>query len=370
MKNWPIRIALFISGSLLCLITLVAVLYYLGYFGNDLTLRKTVYQELPGWEQADQTLSLSAFQQSCTAILKLNPRQHLGTQNFFGTVEHWQAACQVAKKIVHPNVHVARQFFERWFQPYQVVNHLNPVGLFTGYYLPLLRVSLTRDTSHKIPIYGLPSPALTTYPTRAAIENGALHWKAPIIAWGENPIDVFFAQIQGSAIAQTRDQKTFLLSYAGDNKQPYTAIGKVLRQRGLLAADNISMQSIRAWLTAHPTQVTDILDQNASYVFFKKSSVATVSGSEKVPLTPHYSLAVDTHFMPLGAPLWLSTTLPPTAISFQQLMIAQDTGGAIKGVIRGDVFWGAGKNAEYIAGHMQSSGRYWILLPRTHQPSN
>lgn len=178
--------------------------------------------------------------------------------------------------------------------------------------------------------------------------------------------ELFFAHIQGSALVQLTNGQRILIGYAGGNGHPYTSIGKVLVNNHQLDSKKISMQSIRAWLLQHPQQITTLLNHNASFVFFKILPDHHPLGTQRVPLTPERSLAVDTRYLPLGAPLWLSTTIPIEKMQtkpFQHLVIAQDTGSAIQGIVRGDIYWGTGKKAEFIAGHMQQPGQYWILLP-------
>ena len=190
---------------------------------------------------------------------------------------------------------------------------------------------------------------------------------APIIAWVADPIDLYFAQIQGSVVIELRDKRTLLLSYAGNNGYAYVSIGKWLVDHHEMARKIISMQTIRQWLKQHPDRIMFILNQNPSYVFFTLAKNGEPLGTQNVPLTPQRSLAVDMRYIPLGAPVWLNTSVPDAAtqstLPFRQLLIAQDSGGAIKGVVRGDVYWGFGEQAEYNAGHMQSRGQYWLLLP-------
>lgn len=262
---------------------------------------------------------------------------------------------------------------------------------------------------------------LGRYPDRAAITKGAIAKKAKVLAWCDDKIDVAFAHIQGSAIVQLSssaeyqnsvpihpsdlemqlggkekttevyfpvasvatssaenqnivcvppEPKQFLIGYEGANGRSYTSIGKVLIKSGELTAQHSSMQDIRAWMMQHPEKADDILNKNASYVFFRILKNDAPLGSQQVPLTPERSLAVDKKYIPLGAPIWLDTTVPENtsqiATPFQHLLIAQDTGGAIKGIIRGDVYWGGGDQAAFNAGHMKSQGGYWILLPAIH----
>ncbi len=374
-------------------LVLAMLFYYSGLFGSHFFLHKTSFKNLPGWAEDDQGKALSAFKQSCIAILKMDSKKPFSHAiPLSGNVSAWQTICEAANKFVPNDKNTARDFFEYWFKPYRVENNFNPNGVFTGYYLPLIHASAIKNQRYTTPIYAMPSDLykiklglfhseltgktitvklkdniLTPYPDRAAIESGVIGKNARVLAWADNPIDVFFAQIQGSAVVQMSDQKKLLIGFAGDNGHPYTAVGKVLVAKHFMEKNAVSMQSIRTWLMQHPELANDILNQNASYVFFNILKNGQVLGTQHVPLSPERSLAVDTRFIPLGAPVWLKTTAPTatkTKVPFQQLLIAQDTGGAIKGIIRGDVFWGEGDKAAFAAGYMNSPGQYWILLPR------
>lgn len=387
---------LILTLSITALATVAFAFYYNGFWGSHLVLTKTTFSRIPNWKRDDQSKSLLAFQQSCIDILKRNPTVAFSTIQHSGKNSDWQTICTTANKLHNPDKSTARHFFESAFTPYHVYDNFNPKGLFTGYYLPLLHANLKQTKKYSTPIYAVPDdlikinlglfrPALagTTivgqinnhtlkpYPDRSIISNGGIQKNARVLAWSDNPIDVFFAQIQGSAIIQLPNHQEFSIGYAGNNGRPYTAIGKILVSRNALSKKNVSMQTIRTWLTEHPQEMDSILNQNASYVFFNILKNKDPVGTEQVALTPERSLAVDTRHIPLGAPLWLDTVAPsptPTkkSTNFSKLVIAQDTGGAIKGIVRGDVYWGAGDKATFIAGHMQSPGQYWILLPK-HQ---
>ncbi len=352
--------------SSLVMIVASAMLYYSGVFGAHFFLLRTTYDKLPGWEQDNQQKALLAFKQSCVAIMHLDSKKMFSTLlPSGGYVSAWQTICLAANKLTKNDDHTARQFFEYWFQPYRVANNFNPNGLFTGYYVPVIHARLKKNQRFQTPIYALPNTK--PYPDRAAITAGALENKARVLTWSDDPIDVFFAQIQGSARVRLSPKKNFLIGYAGNNGRPYTAIGKILIEKRAIEKKNISMQSIRAWLNEHPQELHTILNQDASYVFFQIQKNNQPLGSQGVPLTPQRSLAVDPRFIPLGAPVWLNSSSPTRLtpnMTFQQLLIAQDTGGAIKGIVRGDVFWGEGDDAAYTAGYMRNKGQYWVLLPR------
>jgi membrane-bound lytic murein transglycosylase A len=380
------------------LILILFVLYGLATYGLSylnrayphLFLSKKSFVQLPAWKNDDHYQALLAFQRSCTEIQKRNPQVAFAAAPESGNVRAWQTICTAANQLTQNDNEAARKFFETWFDPYQVHNNLSSHGLFTGYYLPLLQGSLKPDKRFSIPIYAIPNDLITInlgkfhheltgktlvgqlknnklyqYPDRSAINQGAIQQQTKVLVWTDNLLDVFFAQIQGSAIVELPDHERLIINYAGTNGRAYTAIGKILLERNAIPKNNLSMQTLRIWLEQHPEEINTVLNSNASYVFFKILKNGDPLGSEQIPLLPERSLAVDTRFIPLGAPLWLSTTLPThTPSAFQHLMIAQDTGGAIKGIIRGDVYWGASEKAADIAGHMQSDGQYWILLPK------
>lgn len=349
-------------------------------------LKETRFHALPGWEKENYDRALLAFKQSCTEIKNRPSQAPFSPSPFTGRVYEWQRICQAAD---HVNTKkAAKQFFEYWFKPYRVQDTSGAPGLFTGYYLPLIHASLTKTKHNTVPIYGVPNdlvklPAKTSqkllvrqfkqgkllpYPDREAINHGAISKTAPVIAWTNDVVDLFFAQIQGSAIVELPNKQRFLLGYASGNGQPYTSIGKLLVDRGAIVKEQVSMRTIKTWLKQHPQQKHALLNQNASYVFFHPLSQEAPTGTERVNLTPGHSLAVDTRFIPLGAPLWLDTTVPAKKSGvfkpYRHIVIAQDTGGAINGIIRGDVYWGAGERAAFYAGEMKSSGEYFIFLPR------
>jgi membrane-bound lytic murein transglycosylase A len=321
----------------------------------------------------------------------------MGREPWAGRIGDWQPACEAAKGAAT----TARTFLEQWFQPFRLTDRGRPDGLFTGYYEPLLDGSLTSDARFTVPLYKRPadlvsvdlgqfdpelqgrriagkvaSGKLVPYAPRAEIVRGALAGQGLELLWVDDPVAAFFLEIQGSGQIRLTDGSTLRVGYADQNGQPYRAIGKDLVELGALERGKVSLQAIRAWLAAHPDRAPEILDRNRSYVFFRSlpqlAQAPGPLGAQNVPLTPGRSLAVDRRFVPLGVPLWLDTTapMPDGERPLRRLVIAQDTGGAIRGVVRGDVFWGAGAEAEHTAGHMQSRGRLYILLPRTLTPTS
>ncbi|MDI9818386.1 MULTISPECIES: murein transglycosylase A [unclassified Legionella] len=359
---------------------------------EKITLRQGSFSQLPGWNTANVKKSLGAFQTSCKAFLRQNPERSVGSHHLTMKAKDWQPICQEALTISPVTNKNAKKFFQKWFAPVEFYNGQSLKGLFTGYYMPLLHGSLTKTSKYNIPIYGTPSDLITIdlsqfdpsikhrkligrldghkvvpYYTREEINKGAIKKKATVLAWIDNPVDRVFLEIQGSGIIQLTDGKQLYVGYAAENGAAYTSIAKVLIDKGIMTKHTASMQGIKRYLTEHPEEMEAVLNQNKSFVFFSILSQNAALGTQGVALTPGYSLAVDLKWIPLGTPLWLNTTRPDKYHDdqkpFQRLMIAQDTGGAIRGVVRGDVFWGAGKKATFIAGHMKNEGHYWLLLP-------
>jgi membrane-bound lytic murein transglycosylase A len=206
---------------------------------------------------------------------------------------------------------------------------------------------------------------LKPFASRADIDNGSLAGRGLELAWVDDADAAFFLHIQGSGRVALENGTTLRVGYDGQNGHVYQAIGRTLIQRGELTPENTSMQTIKQWLVAHPQQAASLRQENPSYIFFREIVGDGPIGAQNVALTPQRSLAVDPNFIPYGAPIWLSATHPTqpnTAI--RRLLIAQDTGGAIRGAVRGDYFWGAGPEAEELAGVMKSRGAYWLLLPK------
>jgi membrane-bound lytic murein transglycosylase A len=268
--------------------------------------------------------------------------------------------------------------------------------LITGYFEPELRGSRERGGGFTVPLYRRPSDLvavnhdsfskelngqriagkviqgrLVPYYDRSQIERGALRGRNIELVWVDSATDAFFLHIQGSGRIRMRDGSILRVGYAGSNGHPYTAIGRALIKRGAIPRDKVSMQTIQKWLAAHPADGATLMRTNKSYVFFRELTGAGPLGAQGVALTPERSIAVDRRFLPLGLPVWLDTTLPDATNSqFRKLMIAQDTGGAIRGAVRADIFWGFGEYAARMAGAMKSRGRYWFLRPIKPLPNS
>lgn len=374
-------------------VMVVAFSFFCANACAQINFQTTTISKLPGWNKDQQNRALKTLQTSCRKILSQPLGREIGSQRIKMTVRDWQPMCIAALKIKSHKLSLAREFFSTWFTAYSVSNNNNFAGKFTGYYLPTLHGSLTKTPSYYSPIYARPNNLISVklgkfnaalagktivgkviqqqlLPynlTRQQINHGALKGRAKIIAWTD-PIDRYFLQIQGSGALKLPNNKVLLLGFNGKNGSAYVSIGRILIDDGIMSRQQVSMQSIKKWLFNHPNKVQNLFNQNPSFVFFKSLNQQSPMGTQNVPLTAGRSLAVDHRLIPLGTPVWLSTNIPTMKnknTPFKHLMIAQDTGGAIRGAVRGDVYWGSGKRAEYIAGHMNSAGRYWILLPKT-----
>ncbi len=358
------------------------------------TLSAISFEALPGWAADDHGAARHAFERSCQRILAAPPGRDLdaktGKAISYGTVGDWQPVCQMVQS--PEAVSNPRAFFENHFQVFAVEAENGPTGLMTGYYEPEIEASLVQEGPYQTPLLAKPDdlqrldlgefdPSLkgetirgrlegghfVPYPDRAAINRGLLNPAPPAIAWVKDPVDAFFTHIQGSARLRLPDGTVARVGFAEKNGRPYTAIGKVLIERGALSRETVSMESIRNWLAANPGETQSILEANQSYVFFGRREVADPnlgpSGAGAVPLTPGRSLAVDRRTHALGAPIWFEAILPGDTDPTRKLMVAQDTGSAIRGAVRGDYFWGSGSAAGAKAGEMKTDGRFWVLLP-------
>lgn len=335
-----------------------------------LVLEPRGFETVPGWATDRHGEALAAFVASCrrTAVTAPTPVAATPSATVPPTSDaRWHAVCAEAE-LVSTGDAAARVFFEQRFRPWLITNAGNPDGLITGYYEPTLRGCLRPRHGCALPLYRPPPPA-ATLPSRAEIEAGALRGRGLELLWVSDPVDAFFLHIQGSGRVLLDDGRSVRVGYAGKNGHPYTAIGRELVRRGALADQEVSMQSIRAWLAANPAEAPAVMALNASYVFFQRNDRDGPIGTQGVVLTAGRSLAVDPAFLPLGVPVFVDTTDPRAPDTpLRRLTVAQDTGGAIKGVVRGDLFWGAGAEAEAAAGRMRERGRFYLLLPREMRP--
>ncbi len=342
---------------------------------------------MPGWAADRHAEALPALMRSCARLARLPDTQTIGNDALAGRVADWRSACAAARDV---SPAAARAFFEANFVPFALSNNDARDGLFTGYYEPELNGSLTRTPRFSVPLYGKPDDlvtvdlgafreelrgqriagrveagALKPYDPRARIVEGALGARGKPLVWVDDATEAFFLEVQGSGRVVLPDGRVLRVGFAAQNGHPYVPIGRTLIERGALARENVSMQSIKAWLAANPAEAAAIRNSNPSYVFFRVVEGDGPLGSEGVALTPGRSLAVDRNFLPMGVPIFLDAADPlDPGARLARLVMAQDTGGAIRGPVRGDVFWGAGKTAEEYAGRMRAAGRAWILLPR------
>lgn len=360
---------------------------------DRLELRRASFADLPGWDQDRLSQAIPAFVGSCIG----KPKESAGGEFAPALAAHadaWKELCRRADALAAGDDAGARAFFQSNFAPWQITNRGDGAGLFTGYYEPELRGARRKKEPYLYPVYLAPRDQLVVdlgdfkrelagkkivgmmrggtfrpYWDRAEIEAGALDGRGLEMLWVDDPIALFFLQIQGSGRVVLPDGGIVRIGYAGQNGHDYTAIGKVLMERGELVREELSLQSIRHWLHTHPEAADEVMRANRSYVFFRVLPGAPV-GASGVELTPGRSLAVDPRFLPFGLPLWLASSIPPLPelskteeTPLERLVVPQDRGGAIRGPVRGDLFWGAGGEAEAIAGRMKQPGRLWLLWP-------
>jgi len=340
-------------------------------------LKPTDWSQLPGWADNDALSTWPAFLSNCAALKKQTA---------------WQAVCGAAASLAPKDDHQARDFFERWLAPQQLLtSDGHDSGLITGYYEPLLFGSRHAGARFRFPIYGVPDDMLnidlsSVYPelknyrlrgrlngnkvvpyfNRAEIEAGRAALQGRELLWVDDAVDLFFMQVQGSGRVQLENGERVRVAYADQNGHPYVSIGRKLVEQGELKLEQASLQGIKQWGERNPDKLAALLNNNASYVFFHElpPSPNGPPGSLGLPLTAGRSLAVDPRAVALGSPVYLSTTWPNSAQPLNRLMLAQDTGGAIKGAIRADFFWGFGDEAGKHAGSMRQQGKIWVLLPR------
>ncbi len=323
---------------------------------DELSLTPVTFNDLPEWSDEQASRGLHAFRQSCT-VAKQAP---LRAYNTMISLQQWWGLCKEAQSTKDA---LAKAFFETYFVPHRTMVDGNHSGLLTGYYTPLLQGSLTKDATYNTPIYRLPDHSKQTQHTRSDIDDGALAGKGLEILWLDNPVDAFFLHIQGSAYVNLTDGSTRKLVFAGRNTHPYTAIGHHFIDRGIVLPEDMSMQWLRRWLAQHPDEAATIMQTNASYIFFAlEPNALHIKGAEGSDLTPMHSIAVDPVFLTYGIPIYLHTTGGKHNLS--ELTIAQDTGSAIKGGLRADLYTGIGESAENLAGSLKAPVSFYTFLPR------
>lgn len=343
-------------------------------------LKPSGWNALPGWRDDNLAEAWPAWQQSCAGLKRQSA---------------WRKVCTTAEKINNPDSGRVRDFFEDHFRVYQVNQNEGVIdGLVTGYYEPLLRGSRDLSWKYRYPLYSPPDDLLavdlsSVYPelknlrlrgriegrkivpyyTRADLSSGKGNLNGKELLWVDDPVELFFLEVQGSGRVQLESGEMLRVGYADQNGYPYKSIGKWLIEKGELTLAQASMQGIKEWARQNPGRLTDLLNVNPSQVFFRllpSNNGNGPLGALGVPLTPERSIAVDPRAHPLGAPVWLATTQPNSPESLNRLMFAQDTGGAIRGNVRADFFWGFGDEAGKKAGGMKQRGRMWLILPRDY----
>jgi membrane-bound lytic murein transglycosylase A len=355
--------------------------------------RAVAWSTLPGWADDPIEQAWPALRAGCGALVASAAKRAL-----------WESPCRAAAATDARDAPAVRAFFEGYFIPYQVVAaDGRETGLITGYYEPLLTGSRAKTSRYTVPLYAVPDDLLTIdiaslypelkgkrvrgrvegrrvvpYYARADIERGHAPLDGKVLAWVDDPVEAFFLQIQGSGRVRLEDGSVMRVGYADQNGHPYRSIGTVLIERGELTLAQASMQGIRAWGRRNADKLPGLLDENPSYVFFREvpppapgtleAQIDGPYGSLGVPLLAGRALAVDPRSIPLGTPVFLATTYAASDVPLRRLMLAQDTGGAIRGAVRGDFFWGFGDEAGREAGRMRQEGRMWILWPKDAPP--
>lgn len=332
-----------------------------------LTLTPARFAQLDGWRNDRAAAAIPALLRSCGAILAKADTAPLDAKARgadFGPVGEWRAPCAAAAALPPGNDAAARQYLEANFVPFLAGNNGDSDGLFTGYFEITLNGSRQRTGPYQTPLYRRPGEPGRH--TRAEIEDGALAGKGLELLWVDDPVDAFFLEIQGSGRVRLHGGGMVRVGYDGSNGKPYVAVGRLLIERGEMPREKVTMAAIRAWMTANPKQGAALRRENASHVFFREIVGDGPLGAQRVALTPGRSLAVDRAFIPLSLPIWIEVRqrFAPNEI-IRRLVVAQDAGGAIKGPVRGDLFWGHGRTAAAGAGGMNARGRYYLLLPRS-----
>lgn len=363
------------------------------------------FADLPGWREENLPEVLPALLTSCKQILARKDSEPLGTAMMGsynpGKVKDWRPICRSAETLNPADPHRMKLYFQYWFQPYLVSGGTGPEGLFTGYYEAELRGSLTRKNQYQYPLYGLPNDLIrinlgdfssdlagrkssgriqngrfVPYHPRSQIEVGALKDQKIELVFVDDPDDAYFLAVQGSGRILLDDGSVMRVGYAGSNGQAYVSIGSILVDMGQIPLERVSLKSIREWLKAHPEARETLYNKNPSYVFFREIKSKNFDakdgpiGAMSIPLTAGASLAVDRRYIVLGLPMWLDLgesfgDSDHDRSIIQKLVVAQDTGGAIRGAVRGDLFYGFGEAAEQRSGSMRRMGSYYVFLPKS-----
>jgi membrane-bound lytic murein transglycosylase A len=333
------------------------------------------FAALAGWKDDDHVAAFDAFKKSCAAILQGSKAMRAARPIYGGLF----TVCDRAKALGAPDREAARGFFEANFKAVRVAPPGQTEGFFTGYYEVEVEGSRVPTAEFNVPLYTAPAATVKNKKSkvfadldRAKIEDGALKGKKLEICYVKSPIDAFFAQIQGSTRVKLDTGPELRLNYIASNGHPYTPVGKFLIDRGIIAKEDMSMDRIRDWMVANPDEGKDLRRKNRSFVFFQETTLGAQDeclGAQGVPLTPGRSLAVDKRIHVYGTPIWIDAELPIGSekpdTKFQHLMVAQDTGSAIVGPARADIYFGHGEEISHIAGRIKQYGQFVMLVPRS-----
>ena len=352
---------------------------------GDMQIKKVSFSDLSGWSSENFAEIIPVFKKNCAQILK-SKNTYISSENLKIPAADLQNKCS---KFNNKNIKTSaemKNFIESEFIPYAVTDSGKAEGKFTSYYEAVINASYTKSERYKYPVYGKPNDLIeinlhdfdkdlpntrlvgrvvnnkfVPYYNRRDIENNGI--SAPVIVWGDDLVDIHFMQIQGSAVAKMDDGSEIRIGYADNNGHKFKGIGSILINKGLIKPEDSSMPKIREWLRQNPDKAQDLMAENERFIFQKINTADGPLGAYGVSLTAGRSLAVDTRYIPLGSVLWLDTVSPDKR-NINKIVFAQDIGSAIKGVVRGDYFWGHGEEALKYAGRMNSVGKYFIFLPK------
>jgi membrane-bound lytic murein transglycosylase A len=342
------------------------------------------FASLAGWTADDHAAAFGAFLKSCGAILQGSKAMRAARPVYGGLYNACERAATLAAAGT-VDTGVARKFFEDNFNPVRILPPMHTYGyytgadgFYTGYYEPEVVGSRVKSGEFSIPLYGVPaklagkkSRVFSQY-DRVDIEKGALAGKDLEICWVKNPVDAFFAQIQGSTRVKLDDGELLRLNYIASNGKPYTPVGRLLIDQGVFTPQEMSMDKIREYMEANPDEGKALREKNRSFVFFSKTALAPHDeciGAQGIPLTPGRSIAVDPTIHVYGTPIWIDAKFPLKSDApedaFQHLMVAQDTGSAIRGAARADIYFGHGEDVPHFAGRIKQFGAFVMLVPRS-----
>jgi peptidoglycan lytic transglycosylase A len=351
---------------------------------HNVQVKTLAFADLEGWKDDDHAVAFQAFLRSCSAILQGSKTKRAAKPIFGGLYNACEKAVTLASAGTVERA-PARKFFEENFKPMRVLPPVHTYGyytgadgFYTGYYEAEVTGSRVKTEDYNVPLYRVPatlvgkkSRVFSQY-DRTEIENGALAGQGLEICWIKSPIDAFFAQIQGSTRVKLDKGELLRLNYIASNGKPYTPVGRLLIDRGVYAPEEMSMDKIREYMEANPDEGKELRMKNRSFVFFSETSLGPTDeciGAQGIPLTPGRSLAVDPRFHVYGTPIWIDAKFPlkgdAPQDTFQHLMFAQDTGSAIRGAARADIYFGHGEDAPHVAGRIKQFGKFVMLVPQS-----